>query len=108
MMKTEAPVIQCTPIRWVILREWNPTYGHVAGGIYVEERLGRTGTMYAIVLRATWELDKEMRWHDQPMPSDRDQSYLLMHRWDSFEDAVSVAQMAAEVVLKGVAAEAAR
>jgi hypothetical protein len=97
----ERPVIQSLPIRWRVLGEWCPSYGHIAGGIYIEERLNRHGnTMYAIVLRDHWELSKEMNWDYMPIPSERSDEYLQTHRWDSLTDVICVAQMAAEVELE--------
>ena len=100
MMDTEPPKVEQTPVRWRILAEWCPIYGHISGGIYVEERRNREHRVsYAIVLRDTWELSKSGDWDDQPIPSDRDAEYLGNHRWTSLTNAFIVVKKAARKML---------
>lgn len=94
------PPIVADPCRWEILEQFYPSYGKVAGGVYIERRSQRNGdTKYAVVLRDTWELSWLGDWDYMPQPSSRDDNYLSNHRFDKLDDAIAAAQIACELIV---------
>lgn len=97
----DLPHIRCEPIKWEILPQFYPSYGMVSGGVYVETRYNRHGnTTYAVTLRDSYELSKEGSLDYRPIPSERDENYLMQHRWDKLDDAIAAAQLLAERCLQ--------
>ena len=94
------PGIEFRPIKWQVLEEFYPHYGHIAGGITIDEVKQRDGGVrYAVRMRSFFDLNRDGNWDYAPMPSDRDDEYLETHRWDTLDEAQRVAQLVAGDIL---------
>src|SRR5215510_3056134 len=97
------PEIECTPTQYRILKEWSPSYGRIAGGIFIEEVGQDDGSVKFAVRMRQFDLNKSGQWDFAPTPSNRDGAYVILHRWDCLETAKEAATLAAKAILREVA-----
>jgi hypothetical protein len=105
---SEKPSIEFTPITWRVLEQFYPSYGRVSGGVEIREMQRPDGPpRYAIYRSFGRALSHSGKWDYEPIPSSRDDEYLVTHRWETLDRAREAATLAAQEMLESSLKESA-
>lgn len=75
----------------IVMPAYTIQYGPVVNGITVERARQRDGSVKWSIRSGSNCLDKEGDWVIEPLPSNRDDKWSSMHRWDTFDAAMDAA-----------------
>lgn len=60
--------------------------------VFIDERQQRNGLIFYAVVKDGWVATKNREWEREPIPSSRDEEFLMRARFDGWEEAALVAQ----------------